>query len=149
MKNWRKRLKAWWKRLDCLSYITIDKFLVLLCNANEDNSVYHRKWTVCSGLDMKLLIICAMLWYDLSLLCGDSTDVCSCYIICVINTDVILQMYRITNVCLGTPPSTFTWEYYDKNKQYHKIGPISPLDFYKEYVKPLFNLEEKVCSFLG
>ena len=45
---------------------------------------------------------------------------------------------------LGTPPKEFTWDYYDKDKKYQKIGPISPLEFYREHVKPIFNVDEKV-----
>ncbi|KAI0215909.1 Bleomycin hydrolase [Lamellibrachia satsuma] len=54
------------------------------------------------------------------------------------------EIYRIVSVCIGTPPDTFTFEYYDKDKAYHKIGPIKPVDFYTQYVKPLFNMEDKV-----
>lgn len=45
---------------------------------------------------------------------------------------------------MGNPPETFTWEYRDKDKNYQKIGPITPLEFYREHVKPLFNMENKV-----
>ncbi|XP_022093286.1 bleomycin hydrolase-like isoform X2 [Acanthaster planci] len=55
------------------------------------------------------------------------------------------EVYRICAVCLGTPPSTIMWEYHDKNKAYHKIGPITPKAFYEEYVKPVYDLENKVC----
>ena len=61
---------------------------------------------------------------------------------------VRLQMkvvYRIVSICLGTPPDQFVWEYYDKSKKYHKLGPISPLEFYEAHVKPVFNMEDKVC----
>uniref|UniRef100_G3MM93 Bleomycin hydrolase n=1 Tax=Amblyomma maculatum TaxID=34609 RepID=G3MM93_AMBMU len=54
-------------------------------------------------------------------------------------------VYRITSICLGTPPATFTWEYYDKNKAYNRLGPITPLEFYEKHVKPLFNFDDKVC----
>ena len=54
------------------------------------------------------------------------------------------EIYRIVAVCLSIPPETFTWEYYDKSKNYHKVGPITPLAFYEEHVKPLFNVEDKV-----
>jgi len=37
-----------------------------------------------------------------------------------------------------------TWEYYDKEKQYHKIGPLTPLEFYQQYVQPHFNVSDKV-----
>ena len=56
----------------------------------------------------------------------------------------IFQIYRICRISLGTPPATITYEYYDKNKAYQKIGPISPLEFYKQYCKPHFDMENKV-----
>lgn len=59
--------------------------------------------------------------------------------------EMIEQIYRVINICLGTPPETFTWEFRDKEKNYHKIGPITPLEFYQEHVKPVFNVEDKVC----
>lgn len=54
------------------------------------------------------------------------------------------EVYNITRICLGTPPETFTWEYYNKNKEYQKIGPISPRDFYIQHIKPVYNMEDKV-----
>lgn len=55
------------------------------------------------------------------------------------------QLHKIISICLGIPKEEFVWEYYDKNKAYHKVGPISPLKFYEEYVKPVFDIENKVC----
>lgn len=49
-------------------------------------------------------------------------------------------------ICVGSPPETITWEYYDKNKKFTKLGPITPLEFYKEHVKPHFNMEDKVSE---
>lgn len=54
-------------------------------------------------------------------------------------------IYRILCICLGNPPQKFTWEYYDKSKNYQKIGPVSPLEFYEKYVKPVFNIDDKIC----
>ena len=54
------------------------------------------------------------------------------------------QYFRIIGICLGVPPTEFSWEYYDKSKEYHKVGPISPLEFYNENVKKLFDVDEKV-----
>ncbi|XP_060612683.2 bleomycin hydrolase [Anolis sagrei] len=65
--------------------------------------------------------------------------------LCAAKDAMIEEVFRVVTICLGSPPKTFTWEYYDKEKNYHKIGPISPLDFYKEHVKPLFDMESKVC----
>lgn len=64
-----------------------------------------------------------------------------------IQNKIIEQMnviYRIVGICLGVPNEKFTWSYYDKSKQFHKIGPITALEFYEKYVKPVFNLDDKV-----
>ncbi|XP_017852552.1 bleomycin hydrolase isoform X2 [Drosophila busckii] len=55
------------------------------------------------------------------------------------------EIYKVVGICLGIPAETFTWEYYDKSKNYQSIGPISSLEFYERYVKPHFNVEDKVC----
>ncbi|MGH0180051.1 UNVERIFIED_CONTAM: hypothetical protein FKN15_018491 [Acipenser sinensis] len=57
----------------------------------------------------------------------------------------LVQVFRVVSVCLGSPPSTFTWEYRDKEKNFHRLGPLSPLQFYREHVKPLYNIEDKIC----
>lgn len=54
-------------------------------------------------------------------------------------------IFRIVSICLGTPPKTFTWEYTDKSKKYHKVADISPLEFYNQHVRPVFDASEKVC----
>lgn len=54
-------------------------------------------------------------------------------------------IFRIVGICLGIPDETFVWEYYDKNKAYHSIGPVTPLEFYEKHVKPYFNVDEKIC----
>ena len=48
------------------------------------------------------------------------------------------------SICLGSPPETLVYEYYDKDKVYHKLGPLTPLEFYQQYVKPYFNVDDKV-----
>nr|XP_022337813.1 bleomycin hydrolase-like [Crassostrea virginica] len=58
---------------------------------------------------------------------------------------MLQQIYTILSICLGTPPKTITWEYYDMRKNYKSIGPISPLEFYRERIKPNFDMEEKFC----
>ncbi|XP_052870148.1 bleomycin hydrolase isoform X1 [Anopheles cruzii] len=55
------------------------------------------------------------------------------------------EIYNIVGICLGIPPEKFTWEYYDKSKKYLSIGPIRPIDFYEKYVKPYYNVDDKVC----
>uniref|UniRef100_A0ABD2W3X4 Bleomycin hydrolase n=1 Tax=Trichogramma kaykai TaxID=54128 RepID=A0ABD2W3X4_9HYME len=60
-------------------------------------------------------------------------------------TQQMAVIYRIVGICLGIPPESFTWEYYDKSKKYNSIGPINGPDFYEKYVKPYFNVDDKVC----
>ncbi|XP_008205982.1 bleomycin hydrolase isoform X1 [Nasonia vitripennis] len=65
-----------------------------------------------------------------------------------INERILEQMtvvYRIVGICLGVPPETFTWEYYDKSKNYQSVGPITGPEFYEKYVKPYFDVNDKVC----
>ncbi|KAB1253946.1 Bleomycin hydrolase [Camelus dromedarius] len=60
--------------------------------------------------------------------------------------DVMMEeIFRVVCICLGSPPETFTWQYRDKDKNYQKMGPLTPLQFYREHVKPLFNMEDKIC----
>ncbi|KAM9005698.1 bleomycin hydrolase isoform X1 [Sarcophilus harrisii] len=65
--------------------------------------------------------------------------------ICFTQDTMMEEVFRVVSICLGTPPDKFTWEYRDKDKTYHKIGPISPLEFYREHVKPFFNMQDKIC----
>ncbi|XP_075052980.1 bleomycin hydrolase [Mixophyes fleayi] len=58
---------------------------------------------------------------------------------------MIEEVYRVASICIGSPPETITWEFRDKEKTYHKIGPMTPQDFYKEHVKPIYDVEEKIC----
>ncbi|XP_056646080.1 bleomycin hydrolase [Diorhabda carinulata] len=60
-------------------------------------------------------------------------------------SDQMGNIYRIVGICLGIPNETFIWSYYDKNKAYHSIGPITPKQFYEQHVKPHFNVDDKVC----
>jgi len=55
------------------------------------------------------------------------------------------QIYKVVAITLGPPPSTFTWQFYDKSKSSQTIGPLSPLEFYINHVKPVYNVDEKVC----
>ncbi|XP_031833879.1 bleomycin hydrolase isoform X2 [Nomia melanderi] len=57
----------------------------------------------------------------------------------------MVVIYRIIGICLGIPSETITWEYYNKSKNYNCIGPITPVEFYEKYVKPCYNVNDKVC----
>lgn len=53
-------------------------------------------------------------------------------------------IYRILGICLGIPPDTFTWRFKDEDNNQQKIGPITPLEFYNDHVKPHFDVSTKV-----
>ncbi|XP_059048200.1 bleomycin hydrolase isoform X2 [Achroia grisella] len=57
----------------------------------------------------------------------------------------IAVIYNIVATCLGTPPEKFTFEFYNKEKAYNNLGPLTPLEFYDKHVRPLFNVDDKVC----
>ncbi|KAK7604711.1 hypothetical protein V9T40_005897 [Parthenolecanium corni] len=57
----------------------------------------------------------------------------------------MVVVYRIVGICIGIPNTKFTWEYMDKSKEYHSVGPITPKEFYEKYVKPVYNVDDKVC----
>lgn len=63
----------------------------------------------------------------------------------VLKKDMLKELYTILAITLGTPPATITWEYYNKNKVYHKVDKITPLEFYKQYVHPCWDVTEMVC----
>ena len=45
------------------------------------------------------------------------------------------MMETVNNVVmihLGTPPTTFDWQYTDKNSKYHKMSGLTPQKFYEE-----------------
>uniref|UniRef100_A0A669PLQ4 Bleomycin hydrolase n=1 Tax=Phasianus colchicus TaxID=9054 RepID=A0A669PLQ4_PHACC len=65
--------------------------------------------------------------------------------LCAAMDTMIEEVFRIVSTCLGNPPETFCWEFRDKEKNYHKFGPLTPVQFYNEHVKPYFNMEDKVC----
>ena len=58
----------------------------------------------------------------------------------------MVVIYRIVGICIGIPSEKFTWEYVNKSKEYHSIGPVTPSQFYEKYVKPVFNVDDKVSA---
>ncbi|XP_045454400.1 bleomycin hydrolase [Melitaea cinxia] len=57
----------------------------------------------------------------------------------------IAVIYNIVATCLGTPPDQFTFEFYNKEKAYNSFGPLTPQEFYNKHVKPVYNVDDKVC----
>ena len=72
---------------------------------------------------------------------------------------ILKDCYKILVIFLGEPPKIFNWEYYishheneDKNEKKNKenskklisINNITPLEFYKKYVKKYYNVDDKI-----
>lgn len=52
------------------------------------------------------------------------------------------EIYNILVKAVGAPPSAFDFEYYDKDKKFHKIEALTPKTFFEKYVG--WNLDDKV-----
>lgn len=53
------------------------------------------------------------------------------------------EIYKIMVTHYGKPPSTFDWEYTDKNKKFHAARKLTPKTFFKKYVN--FPLDDMIC----
>ncbi len=60
-----------------------------------------------------------------------------------IRSDVLATCYRILAIHLGTPPDSFTWQWTDKDKQFHRDGELTPQEFAEKYVT--VDLDDYVC----
>lgn len=57
--------------------------------------------------------------------------------------DVLAAVYRILSIHLGTPPERFTWQWTDKDKEFHRDADMTPREFAAKYVE--LPIEEYVC----
>jgi bleomycin hydrolase len=48
--------------------------------------------------------------------------------------DILNTVYRILSIHLGTPPSSFVWQWKDKDKVFHRDGELTPQQFAARYV---------------
>lgn len=60
-----------------------------------------------------------------------------------IAAEAVEQAYRILTIHLGTPPTSFEWEYADKDGVFHNEGTMTPVEFWNKYVTA--GLEDYVC----
>jgi len=56
---------------------------------------------------------------------------------------ILSGIWRILCIHLGTPPTTFMWQWQDKDKKFTRKGEMTPLEFAKEYIET--PLDEYVC----
>ena len=57
--------------------------------------------------------------------------------------EALAVIYRILCTHLGTPPSSFTWQWTDKDKGFHREPEMSPQEFATSYIE--VPLDEYVC----
>ena len=55
---------------------------------------------------------------------------------------MLIEFYRLCTMFLGIPPDRFTFEYKNKEDEFHRDSDITPKEFYKKYVD--INLEDYV-----
>ena len=53
------------------------------------------------------------------------------------------EVYRMLCIHLGEPPSNFEWQWRDKDKQFHREGVMTPIEFYDKFVG--YDLDDMVC----
>jgi bleomycin hydrolase len=53
------------------------------------------------------------------------------------------EVYRMLCIHLGVPPSSFLWQWRDKDKEFHRDGMLTPKEFMARYVKA--PLDDMVC----
>jgi bleomycin hydrolase len=52
-------------------------------------------------------------------------------------------IYRMLAIHLGTPPTDFFWQWWDKSEVFHRDGVLTPLEFFERYTS--VDLDDKVC----
>ncbi|PAA50647.1 hypothetical protein BOX15_Mlig032239g1, partial [Macrostomum lignano] len=88
---------------------------------------------------------------------GQTADQIRAYI----DSDLLPELFRFCCAAIGRPPAKFTFEYAATaasaggataeadaaagGNKYRRIGPVTPLQFYQEHVKPLVDLGAQVC----
>ena len=49
-------------------------------------------------------------------------------------TEMLNEIYRLLCICLGEPPKSFTFEYRDADKNFHRETGLTPKSFFEKYV---------------
>jgi len=60
-----------------------------------------------------------------------------------VRTEALSACYRVLAIHLGTPPTRFEWQWTDSDKQFHRDGELTPLEFAERYVT--VDVDEYVC----
>ena len=60
-----------------------------------------------------------------------------------VKEEILEDIYKILSIHLGTPPQEFDWQWYDKNRKFHRDGTMTPKKFAKKYIT--LPLDDYVC----
>ncbi len=63
--------------------------------------------------------------------------------LCEMKKSQMSEIYRMLCIHLGEPPSNFQWQWRDKDKSFHRVGTLTPKEFYSRYVG--YDLKDMVC----
>jgi bleomycin hydrolase len=61
----------------------------------------------------------------------------------VAKREILTVVHRVLGIHLGTPPERFFWQWTDKDRNFHRDGELTPLEFAEKYVT--IPLEDYVC----
>ncbi len=57
--------------------------------------------------------------------------------------EILRVIYRVLCIHLGTPPERFDWQWTDKDKEFHRDGELTPVEFAAKYVD--LPIDDYVC----
>ncbi|MHC4640212.1 MAG: C1 family peptidase [Planctomycetota bacterium] len=57
--------------------------------------------------------------------------------------EILIVIYRILSIHIGTPPSRFDWQWRDKDNKFHRDGLMTAQEFAKKYIT--LDLDEYIC----
>jgi len=60
-----------------------------------------------------------------------------------VKEEMMEEIYRILAIHMGTPPTSFDWEFQDKNKKFHAYRNLTPHIFFEKHVP--CNLDDYIC----
>lgn len=49
-----------------------------------------------------------------------------------LHKEALEEIYGLLASCFGVPPKSFTWEYRDKDKNFHRLDHLDPVKFYED-----------------
>ncbi len=60
-----------------------------------------------------------------------------------VKNETLAAVHRVLTIHLGVPPETFDWQWRDDDKEFHRTGTMTPLEFAAAYVD--VDLDDYVC----